>query len=78
MKLDLLQEKTTTNLNVQQITDIMEDEHLTGDQKSQRLFGRSEGYVAHLQFLVMSAESFCFDYLRDHNFISEKAIDNLG
>lgn len=78
MKLDLLQEKTTTNLNVQQITDIMEDEHLTGDQKSQRLFGRPEGYVAHLQFLVMSAESFCFDYLRDHNFISEKAIDNLG
>lgn len=78
MKLDLVQESIDRDLTVEQITDIMEDQNLTGEQKSQKLFGRPEGYVAHLQYLVMSATGFCFDYLDDHNFISEKAIHDLG
>lgn len=78
MKLDLVQESIDINLTVEQITSIMEDQNLTGDQKSQKLFGRPEGYVVHLQYLVMSASSFCFNYLRGHNFISEKAIHDFG
>ena len=50
----------------------MTNKNLSGDQKSQRLFGRPEDYISHVQYFCVAARNANTDYLLAHNYISEK------
>ena len=52
----------------------MEDDTLSGDQKSQRLFGRPEDYISHLQYFCMEGKDEITDYLREHKYLTKQAL----
>ena len=72
MKLDLLQEKIDKNFTPEEIWDVMTDTSLSGEQKSQKLFGRPEDYISHVQYFCFEGRIDNTSYLLNHNYISEK------
>lgn len=67
-------ESIDTNFTEDEVEAIMTSD-MDGEEKSQKLFNRPEEYVTHVQFLCLNTTSHNITYLKEHNYLTQEALD---
>lgn len=67
-------ESIDTNFTEDEVEAIMTS-NISGEEKSQKLFERPEDYVTHVQFLCLDVTSHDITYLKEHNYLTQEALD---